>query len=193
MARLNSAPGYGNLRLPTLGLTERGNSNCCMIYPIVKYGNPVLDKVAETVTEFNAGLEKLVADMWETMYAASGVGLAAPQIGISKNLCIIDISSGENTESKLVLVNPTILSREGKTGGGRGVPEPAEHPGQHSAPRDRHCPGTQPEGQRGHLEGPGIAGPRFCARDRPPERRPLHQARQHAEARIDQTANPPAK
>ena len=85
-----------------------------MIYPIVKYGNPVLDKVAETVTEFNAGLEKLVADMWETMYAASGVGLAAPQIGISKSLCIIDISSGENTESKLVLVNPAILSREGK-------------------------------------------------------------------------------
>ena len=85
-----------------------------MIYPIVKYGNPVLDKVAEPITEFNEELEKLVADMWETMHAASGVGLAAPQIGISKSLCVIDLSSGENPASKLVLANPVIQSREGK-------------------------------------------------------------------------------
>ena len=55
-----------------------------MIYPIVKYGHEVLEKVAEPVTDFDSDLEKLVADMFETMYAANGVGLAAPQIGISK-------------------------------------------------------------------------------------------------------------
>ena len=84
-----------------------------MIYPIVKYGHEALEKVAEPVAEFDSGLEKLVADMFETMYAANGVGLAAPQIGISKRLCVIDASLGQKPESKLVLVNPVIVSTEG--------------------------------------------------------------------------------
>lgn len=86
-----------------------------MIYPIVKYGQEVLDKQAEPVKAFDAALEKLVADMFETMYAAHGVGLAAPQIGISKRLCVIDITSGENPEARLVLANPEIISTEGKS------------------------------------------------------------------------------
>src|SRR5438552_6541024 len=84
-----------------------------MIYPIVKYGHEALEKVAEPVAEFDSDLEKLVADMFETMYAANGVGLAAPQIGISKRLCVIDASLGQKPESKLVLVNPVIVSTEG--------------------------------------------------------------------------------
>lgn len=86
-----------------------------MIYPIVKYGQEVLEQQAEPVTAFDAALEKLVADMFETMYAARGVGLAAPQIGISKRLCVIDITSGENPSAKLVLANPVIVSTEGKS------------------------------------------------------------------------------
>ncbi|HEV2350463.1 MAG TPA: peptide deformylase [Terriglobia bacterium] len=86
-----------------------------MIYPIVKYGQDVLEKQAEPVAVFDAALEKLVADMFETMYAAHGVGLAAPQIGIAKRLCVIDITSGENPEAKLVLANPEIISTEGKS------------------------------------------------------------------------------
>jgi peptide deformylase len=85
-----------------------------MIYPIVKYGQEVLEKVAEPVSVFDGDLEKLVADMFETMYAAHGVGLAAPQIGISKKLCVIDITSGEDPNAKLVLVNPSVISLEGK-------------------------------------------------------------------------------
>ena len=85
-----------------------------MIYPIVKYGDPVLETPAEPVTEFNEELEKLVADMFETMYAAQGIGLAAPQIGIPKRLCVIDVTFGEDPEAKLVLANPEILSVEGK-------------------------------------------------------------------------------
>src|SRR5579875_1249552 len=85
-----------------------------MFYPIVKYGQPVLEKVAEPVTAFDAELEKLVADMFDTMYAAHGVGLAAPQIGISKSLCVIDITSGEDPNAKIVLANPVIISTEGK-------------------------------------------------------------------------------
>lgn len=85
-----------------------------MIYPIVKYGQAVLESIAEPVTEFNSDLAALVADMFETMYAANGVGLAAPQIGISRRLCVIDTTSGEDPEAKLVLINPVLVSVEGK-------------------------------------------------------------------------------
>jgi peptide deformylase len=85
-----------------------------MIYPIVLYGDPVLEATAEPVTEFNDELKKLVEDMFESMYAAHGVGLAAPQIGISKRLAVIDVTFKEKPEEKLVLVNPEIIHREGR-------------------------------------------------------------------------------
>jgi len=85
-----------------------------MIYPIVKFGNPVLEKPAEPVTVFDGDLKKLVDDMFESMYAAHGVGLAAPQIGISKRLAVIDITFKEDPEARLVLVNPEIIHTEGR-------------------------------------------------------------------------------
>lgn len=86
-----------------------------MIYPIVKYGQEVLNKTAGPVTVFDGELEKLVADMFETMYAAHGVGLAAPQIGLSKHLCVIDTTVSEQEKGvKLVLANPVIVSVEGR-------------------------------------------------------------------------------
>ena len=85
-----------------------------MIYSIVKYGDPVLEKRAEPVNVFDEELKKLVEDMFESMYAAHGVGLAAPQIGISKRLAVIDTSFKEDPEAKLVLVNPEILHTEGR-------------------------------------------------------------------------------
>jgi peptide deformylase len=85
-----------------------------MIYPIVKYGNPVLEKPAQPVTEFGEELKKLVDDMFESMYQAKGVGLAAPQIGISKRLAVIDVTFKEDPTAKLVLANPEIVAIEGK-------------------------------------------------------------------------------
>src|SRR5437588_3876774 len=85
-----------------------------MIYPVVKYGDPVLETPAEAITTFDAELKKLVEDMFESMYAARGVGLAAPQIGISKRLAVIDITFKEDLEAKLVLINPEIIHTEGK-------------------------------------------------------------------------------
>jgi peptide deformylase len=85
-----------------------------MIYPIVKYGNPVLEKPAETVTVFDEELQKLLDDMFESMYAAHGVGLAAPQIGIARRIAVIDVTFKENPEAKLVLINPEIIHKEGK-------------------------------------------------------------------------------
>lgn len=85
-----------------------------MIYPIVKYPEPVLQKKAEPVTEFNTDLKKLADDMFESMYAAEGIGLAAPQIGISKRMYVVDLSVGKNPEERLVLINPEIIEKEGK-------------------------------------------------------------------------------
>ena len=84
-----------------------------MVYPITLYGEPVLEKQAETVTEFDTPeLHKLIDEMFESMYAAKGVGLAAPQISISKRIAVIDISVGEDPAQKLVLINPEIIGKE---------------------------------------------------------------------------------
>ncbi len=92
-----------------------------MVYPIVKYGDPVLEREAETVSEFDTPeLHKFLDDMFESMYAAKGVGLAAPQIGVSKKIAVIDVSNGENATDKLVLINPQILKVEGKQEGEEG-------------------------------------------------------------------------
>jgi peptide deformylase len=85
-----------------------------MIYPIVKYGDSVLETPAAPVEVFDGDLEKLVADMFESMYTAHGVGLAAPQIGISKRLAVIDVTFKDDPEAKLVLVNPEIIHKEGR-------------------------------------------------------------------------------
>ena len=85
-----------------------------MILKIVKYPEPILSQPGEPVTEFNAELRKLVADMFETTYANQGIGLAAPQVGASKRVTVIDVSMGKNAKDKLVLVNPEIIFSEGK-------------------------------------------------------------------------------
>jgi peptide deformylase len=85
-----------------------------MIYPIEKFGNPVLEKPAEKVTVFDEELKKLIDDMFESMYAAHGVGLAAPQIGISRRIAVVDVTFQEDPKAKLVLVNPEIIHTEGK-------------------------------------------------------------------------------
>jgi len=85
-----------------------------MIHPIVKFGDPVLETPARAVKTFDEELQKLVADMFESMYAARGVGLAAPQIGISLRLAVIDVTDGKNPEAKIVCANPEIIHAEGE-------------------------------------------------------------------------------
>jgi peptide deformylase len=92
-----------------------------MVYRIVKYGDPVLETKAADVTDFDTPeLRQLVSDMFETMYAAKGVGLAAPQIGLSKRITVIDTSVGEDPEAKLVLINPEVIACEGSQTGEEG-------------------------------------------------------------------------
>jgi peptide deformylase len=92
-----------------------------MVYPIVKYGDPVLEREAEEVAEFDTPeLHQFLDDMFESMYAAKGVGLAAPQIGVSRKIAVIDISNAETPAEKLVLINPRIVKVEGRQEGEEG-------------------------------------------------------------------------
>lgn len=84
-----------------------------MTYQIRIYGDPVLRKSTEIVSEFNEKLRDLVNNMVETMYVDNGIGLSAPQVGISKKIVVIDRSFGEKVDDITVLINPEILDREG--------------------------------------------------------------------------------
>jgi peptide deformylase len=84
-----------------------------MIYPITKYGAAVLEAPTKLVEKFDEELAKLCSDMFESMYVAQGVGLAATQIGKPLRLAVIDVSVGKNPEAKLVLANPQIIHVEG--------------------------------------------------------------------------------
>jgi peptide deformylase len=87
---------------------------------VVKYGDPILTKRADEVKEFDKSLAKLVDDMFETMYGAPGVGLAAPQVGVLKRLFVMDCSSGKNPKQKIALINPVIDTEEGDQSGDEG-------------------------------------------------------------------------
>jgi peptide deformylase len=84
------------------------------IHEVVKWPEPVLARRADPVTEFDDALKTLVDEMFESMYEAQGIGLAAPQIAISKRITVIDVSFKKNPKDKLVLINPEILDAKGR-------------------------------------------------------------------------------
>lgn len=88
--------------------------------PIRVYGDPILSRRAAPVTEFDESLKDLVRKMHAIMIAAPGVGLAAPQIGVSQHIAIVDVSVGKDPEQLHVLVNPEIVAREGHQKGEEG-------------------------------------------------------------------------
>ena len=84
-----------------------------MIRPILRYGETPLHQPAAAVTVFDAALHRLIDDMIETMYAAPGIGLAAPQVGVPLRVCVIDLSVGKRGGELLTLINPQFVQREG--------------------------------------------------------------------------------
>jgi peptide deformylase len=94
--------------------TPLASSASRKIYPIVKYGDPILEKPGAAVKKFDAGLQQLVEDMFASMYAAQGVGLAAPQIGLGLRIAVVDVTGGKNPEAKIVLANPEVIHAEGE-------------------------------------------------------------------------------
>jgi peptide deformylase len=91
-----------------------------MVRPIVKYGDPVLETPAEPVKEFTPELRKLAEDMFESMYAHRGVGLAAPQVGVSKRLAVVDVTAGEDPGQRFVMINPEVVETSGSQTGEEG-------------------------------------------------------------------------
>jgi peptide deformylase len=97
----------------TLG-KKMATKDAVKIHEVVKYPDPVLAKPGAPITVFDAGLKQLVAEMFESMYAAQGIGLAAPQIGLSQRLTVIDVSFKKEPKDKLVLINPEVVETRGK-------------------------------------------------------------------------------
>jgi peptide deformylase len=163
-----------------------------MIHPIVKYGDPVLETPTKRVEKFDADFQKLVEDMFESMYAASGVGLAAPQIGLGLRVTVIDVSNGKNPEAKLVCANPEIIHAEG---------EQREEEGCLSVPGFRaHVARPQYVTIRAHdVTGKDskcaekIAGARVLPRNRSSQWCSVHHSLKHAETRHDQAQDSQAE
>ncbi|OFV94332.1 MAG: peptide deformylase [Acidobacteria bacterium RIFCSPLOWO2_12_FULL_65_11] len=84
-----------------------------MIRPILKYGDQLLHEPAQPVGELTSDIDRLIGDMIETMYAASGVGLAAPQVGIPLRIFVIDLSVGSDPSGLTIMVNPVFVERDG--------------------------------------------------------------------------------
>ena len=87
---------------------------------IVHYPAPVLLTPGEPVTEFDDNLKRLAKDMFETMYVSRGVGLAAPQVGVSKRLFVMDCSVGRDPKQQVVMINPELVAVEGEQTGDEG-------------------------------------------------------------------------
>ncbi len=91
-----------------------------MILPVVKYGDPVLQKAGDDVTNIDGKLAEFIGNMFETMYDAKGVGLAAPQVALSKQLFVMDVSAGKDANERIVCINPKIVDSKGKVVGEEG-------------------------------------------------------------------------
>lgn len=87
---------------------------------IITWPNPILDAPADPVTTFDDDLKKLVNNMFETMYSAPGIGLAAVQVGVPKRLFVMDCSVGKDPAQRVVMINPEVVSMEGKQDGDEG-------------------------------------------------------------------------
>ena len=136
-----------------------------MLRKIVKYGNPVLEEVCAPVAEEEFGSEELrslVSDMFETMYHAQGVGLAAPQVGVLKRLTVIDCSGGEGEAQPHVLINPEIVDKGGTQVGREGCLSIPGFTGNVSRPMRVRTRYRTVEGERDELEGEELLARVIC-------------------------------
>jgi len=134
-----------------------------MIYPIVLYGQSVLETPAKTVTEFDTQeLHKLLDDMFESMYAAKGVGLAAPQIGISQRIVVIDLSVSEDPKQKIVLINPEVIHKEGTQIGEEGCLSVPGFREQVRRPKKVTVRAQDAKGQPVEMTGEDLLARAFC-------------------------------
>ena len=132
------------------------------IVPIEKFGAGVLDRRATELTEFSEDLDTIARDMIETMYAAPGVGLAAPQIGLGIRLMVIDITVGEDPGQVIVMANPVMVEQEGEQHEEEGCLSVPGYSGVVSRPAWVKVRGQDLKGKEIALEGSGLLARAFC-------------------------------
>jgi peptide deformylase len=133
-----------------------------MIHPIVKYGDPVLETPSKPVAAFDEDVQKLVADMFESMYAAAGVGLAAAQIGVGLRITVIDVSNGKNPEAKIVCANPEIIHAEGEQREEEGCLSVPGFRGYVARPQYVTVRAMDAAGKEFEMRGEGLLARAFC-------------------------------
>lgn len=132
------------------------------VRPILVWGEEPLEAPNDQVEEFGESLEPLITDLFESSWAAPGLGLAAPQIGVNLRLAVIDLSVGKDPEQKIVLANPSIIQREGRVKQDEGC---LSFPGLFTAverPRRVVVRAQDASGDWFELEGEGLLGQALC-------------------------------
>ena len=120
-------------------------------------GDAVLEKKCREITEMTPRIKELIGDMLDTMYDASGVGLAGPQVGVLKRLCVIDVGEGP-----IVLINPVIVSADGEQTGDEGCLSLPGKAGQVTRPNHVVVRALDENMQERELEGEGLLARAFC-------------------------------
>lgn len=130
--------------------------------PIVKWGDSVLHTPSAIVPAVNDDIRTLLDDMFETMVAAPGIGLAAPQIGVSLRVIIVDLSVGEDPKQLIELINPEFVSREGEVKEEEGCLSVPGYAGSPLRPRFVRVKGLGRDGAERVHEGDGLLARAFC-------------------------------
>ncbi len=133
-----------------------------MIRPILKYGAPELETKSPSITRFDEEIKTLAEDMLETMYAAPGVGLAAPQVGVNLRLMVIDITGGEEQGHQIVFTNPEITEKEGTEEAEEGCLSIPGFTAVVERPSKIHVVGQDVEGHPQELDAEGILARAVC-------------------------------
>jgi peptide deformylase len=132
------------------------------VRPIVKYGHPMLHQPSEPVREIDGAIRKLLDDMVETMYAAPGIGLAAPQIAVPLRVIVVDLSVGEEKGQLIELINPEFVLREGEQRHDEGCLSVPGFGGSPVRPERVVVKGLDPDGQERTYEGTELLARAFC-------------------------------
>ena len=133
-----------------------------MIRRILVYGAPELQEKSIPVIDFDNELRNLAQDMLETMYAAPGIGLAAPQIGINVRLRVVDLSAGEEAGHQLVLANPEITDKESSEKGEEGCLSVPGFTAMVERPTNINVRGKDIEGQPREIRAEGLLARALC-------------------------------
>ena len=132
------------------------------VRPIVKYGHPALHKPSEPVRAIDETIHELLDDMVETMYAAPGIGLAAPQIAVPLRVIVVDLSVGEEPGELIKLINPEFVLREGEQRHDEGCLSVPGFGGSPVRPARVVVKGLDPDGKERTYEGTELLARAFC-------------------------------